>query len=144
MPEHPTPGVLTGVDWTAVLYAFAMGALTSTLLTLRDYNTSTDPDRPRLRAVPLLIDTLIAGLVGMGGALLIMGLFPRVNNFAGLTLLSGAGGAIGPKVAELWRRRGSGVLLEWAGAQAGAFAKAVAAKGGGHDDERQDEPTRPD
>lgn len=140
MAHESTPALslLSGVQWGDVLYAFAMGALVSVLMTLREHNGSPEAGRPRLQFSRLLVDTLIAGILGTGGALFLIGMFPKLATFAGLTLLSGAIGAIGPKGADWFRNNGLKVGLAWVGSQAGAFSKAVAAQGGGDDDEKQD------
>lgn len=138
-----TLSLLHGVQWGDVSYAFAMGALVSVLLTLREHNGAPQAGRGRLRLQKLLVDTLIAGILGTGGALFLIGWFPKLATFAGLTLLSGAIGAIGPKFTDWFRAHGVNVALRWIGGQSSALGKALAEKEGGHDEQPKPPPNAP-
>lgn len=123
-----TDSLLAGVDWLVVGYAVGMATLMSVLVTLRDRNKQAFEGKPVPGWWTLIPDTLLGGVVGMVAAVGLPQLFVELRTFAGVSLIAGVAGALGPMITDLIRARGPGVLLAWLGSFSNKLSEAVAAE----------------
>ena len=133
--------IFAGLDLNVILYAASMAMLASLVTTYRARNAQ------RLRNKPLspwgtVIPDVIAGtLVGAFAALLVPQWFKALNNFTGVSILSGGGGIIGPAVWDLFSRAGLNALLSaLSNTAAGPLAKYLAQQKEGAKDDQQTPP----
>lgn len=120
--------LLAGVDWLVIGYAAGMATLMSVLVTLRARNQQAFAGQPLPGWSTLIPDTLLGGVVGTIAALVLPEVFAALRTFAGVSLIAGVGGVIGPKLVDWVSARGVGVLLTWVGGMGGKLSEAVAAE----------------
>ena len=139
MAQPTTPAsLLAGVDWLVVGYAFGMATLMSVLVTLRARNLQRAAGQALTSWSAIIPDTLLGGLIGVMFALAVPELVKSLKTFAGVTLLAGVGGVLGPRVTDWVALHGIDIALDWIGSGAGRLAQAVAKRreeGGGDDGE---------
>ena len=144
MTEQTEPvSLLAGVDWRVMAYAAGMATLMSVLVTLRARNLQRAAGHPLTSWSTVIPDTLLGGLIGVIAAIVIPELYRPLRTFAGVTLLAGVGGVLGPRVTDWVAQRGLDTLLDWAASGAGRWSQAVAQRrrpGGGEADGNSDNP----
>jgi hypothetical protein len=141
-----SPSLLAGVDWMVIAYAAGMATLMSVLVTLRARNLQQAAGNPLSSWVSVIPDTLLGGLIGVMFALLIPEFVKALKTFAGVTLLAGVGGVLGPRVTDWVGLHGMETVLDWAASGAGKFSEAVAKRRsveGGGNDAKSDNDTDP-
>ena len=132
-PTAP-PSLLHSVDWLVVGYAFGMATLMSVLTTLRARNQQAAAGLPCPSWAAIIPDTLLGGLIGFMAAVTAPEVVKSLNTFAGVTLVAGVGGTLGPRITDWIGNNGLDVLLDWLGNRAGALGTAINKRKEGRDD----------
>lgn len=134
----PTDSLLAGVDWPVIAYAACMAALASIFSTWRARNMQAEAGLPVSSWWTLIPDTGLGMIVGTLAALMVPELFKPLKTFAGVLILAGVGGVLGPKLTDLLSTKGIGILLAYVGSGAGKLSKAIAAGGKEAKDDGED------
>ena len=138
MTEQTEPAsLLADVDWPVMVYAAGMATLMSVLVTLRARNLQRAAGQPLTGWTAVIPDTLLGGLIGVMFALAVPELVKSLKTFAGVTLLAGVGGVLGPRVTDWVALHGIDIALDWLSGGTGRLAQAAArrrAEKGGVDD----------
>ena len=147
MAQPTTPAsLLAGVDWPVMVYAAGLATLMSVLVTLRARNLQRAAGQPLTSWSTVIPDTLLGGLVGVMLATIAPEVYKPLRSFAGVTLLAGVGGVLGPRVTDWVGTHGMETALDWIGSGAGRLAQAVARRrreGGGADNGENDNQAGP-
>jgi hypothetical protein len=122
------------VDWLVVAYAFGMATLMSVLTTLRARNLQHVAGQPIPSWGAIVPDTLLGGLIGFMAAVIAPEVVKSLHTFAGVTLVAGVGGTLGPKLTDWIGSNGLDVLLDWLAGRAGGLASAIRKRKGESDD----------
>ncbi|PJI52968.1 hypothetical protein CTI14_35090 [Methylobacterium radiotolerans] len=84
-------------------------------------------------------DTLLGGVIGFMAAVIAPGGLKSLHTFAGVTLVAGVGGTLGPKLTDWIGSNGLDVLLDWLGSRAGGLASSIKKRQEGRDDDSKDQ-----
>lgn len=137
--DPPPPSLLHSVDWLVVAYAFGMATLMSVLTTLRARNLQHIAGQPIPSWGAIVPDTLLGGVIGFMAAVIAPEVVKSLHTFAGVTLVAGVGGTLGPKLTDWIGSNGLDVLLDWLGSRAGGLASSIKKRQEGRDDDGKDE-----
>ena len=135
--------IFAGLDLNVILYAAGMAMIASFVTTYRARNAQRLRNRPLSPWGTVLPDVIAGTLVGAFAALLVPSWFKSMNNFTGVSILSGGGGIIGPAVWDLFSRSGLNALLSFlSNTAAGPAARYLAQqqKDGSRDDQNPPNP----
>lgn len=137
--DPPPPSLLHSVDWLVVAYAFGMATLMSVLTTLRARNLQQIAGQPIPSWGAIVPDTLLGGVIGFMAAVIAPEVVKSLHTFAGVTLVAGVGGTLGPKLTDWIGSNGLDVLLDWLGSRAGGLASSIKKRQEGRDDDSKDQ-----
>lgn len=137
--DPPPPSLLHSVDWLVVAYAFGMATLMSVLTTLRARNLQQIAGQPIPSWGALVPDTLLGGVIGFMAAVIAPEIVKSLHTFAGVTLVAGVGGTLGPKLTDWIGSNGLDVLLDWLGSRAGGLASSIKKRQEERDDDSKDQ-----
>ena len=137
--DPPPPSLLHSVDWLVVAYAFGMATLMSVLTTLRARNLQRVAGQPIPSWGAIVPDTLLGGVIGFMAAVIAPEVVKSLHTFAGVTLVAGVGGTLGPKLTDWIGSNGLDVLLDWLGSRAGGLAASIKKQQEGRDDDGKDQ-----
>ncbi|MDP9763830.1 hypothetical protein [Deinococcus enclensis] len=137
--DPPPPSLLHSVDWLVVAYAFGMATLMSVLTTLRARNLQQIAGQPIPSWGAIVPDTLLGGVIGFMAAVIAPEVVKSLHTFAGVTLVAGVGGTLGPKLTDWIGSNGLDVLLDWLGSRAGGLASSIRKRQEGRDDDSKDQ-----
>lgn len=137
--DPPPPSLLHSVDWLVVAYAFGMATLMSVLTTLRARNLQQIAGQPIPSWGAIVPDTLLGGVIGFMAAVIAPEVIKSLHTFAGVTLVAGVGGTLGPKLTDWIGSNGLDVLLDWLGSRAGGLASSIRKRQEGRDDDNKDQ-----
>lgn len=135
--------IFAGLDLNVILYAAGMAMIASLVTTYRARNAQRLRNHPLSPWGTVLPDVIAGTLVGAFAALLMPRWFASLNNFTGVSILSGGGGIIGPAVWDLFSRAGLNALLAaLSNTVAGPLTKYLAQqqKDGTNDDQQTPPP----
>ncbi len=90
-----TKSVLAGVDWGGVIYAFAWSAIISGASLMRQRRAQAAVGAEKSSFASIIPEMILGSAFGLAFALWGPKLYPQLNNFAGVTVLSMVGGSIG-------------------------------------------------
>lgn len=110
----PTPDIFSGLDPRLLIFSALTAAVMNLLMTLRARNrlVLSGQPVPPLHVDALIVDMLLGTVVGVGLALGVPEIVPRLHNFTGALMLSGVGGILGPKVLDTVVSDGLDILLD--------------------------------
>lgn len=106
--------IFTGLDPRLLIFAALTAASLNVLMALRARNrlVLSGQPVPPLHVDALIVDMLLGTVVGVGLALGVPELVPRLHTFTGALMLSGVGGILGPKVLDTVVSDGLDILLD--------------------------------
>ena len=139
--------IFAELDPWVILYAAGKAMIASLVTTYRTRNAQRLRGHPLSPWATILPDVIAGTLVGTFAALLVPRWWHALNNFTGVSILSGGGGILGPAIWDLFSRAGLNALLTFlSNTAAGPAARYLAQQqkeDGVKDDQQKNPPPAP-